>query len=222
MYFSDEKNGKIVRGIEHLTGKPVSVSSAFILSSERHALKKDDRWILKENRTDSVVVKDRLVDIDVTVPKKAIIPTLRRPTGLKSIDVSGDTDFAVVSRFAGDGYFFSKDMVEKGNNLYSYVKKWRRYLENRKTNLVVSRRFDISAINTTALAFFSRIALSPCKMLWAIQGLDEEESKILALWFNSTVNIAQVLSKRAETRGAFMGLDQYILREFLSDQSWKN
>jgi hypothetical protein len=52
-------------------------------------------------------------------------------------------------------------------------------------------------------------------MLWAIQGLDEKESKILALWFNSTINIAQVLSKRAETRGAFMGLDQYILQEFL-------
>jgi len=41
------------------------------------------------------------------------------------------------------------------------------------------------------------------------------DSKILALWFNSTVNIAQILSKRAETRGAFMGLDQYILQEFL-------
>lgn len=212
----DNKKGKIVRGIEHLTGKQVSVSSAFILSSEKHALKKDDRWILKENRTDSIVVRDKLVDLEVIVPKKDIIPTLRRPTGLKSIDVSGDTDFAVVSRFAGDNCFFLKDMVEKGNNLSTYVKKWRKYLESRKTNLVISRRFDISAVNTTALAFFSRIALSPCKMLWAIQGLDEEESKILALWFNSTVNIAQVLSKRAEARGAFMGLDQYILQEFLA------
>ncbi len=118
----DNRKGKIIRGIEHLTGKPVSVSSAFILSSEKHALKKDDRWILKENRTDSVVVRDKLVDIDVTVPKKALIPTLRRPTGLKSIDVSGDTDFAVVSRFAGDNCFFLKDMVEKGNNLSSMLR----------------------------------------------------------------------------------------------------
>lgn len=210
-----DRKGKIVRGIEHLTGKPVSVSSAFILSSEKHAIKKGDKWILKENRSDSIVVKDRLVDIEIIVPKKAMIPTLRRPTGLKSIDVSYDTDFAVVSRFTGDNCFFIKDLVEKGNNLSSYVKKWRQYLESRKTNLVVSRRFDISAPNTTALAFFSKNTLSPCKMLWAIQGIDEIENKILALWFNSSINIAQVLSKRAETRGAFMGLDQYILQEFL-------
>jgi hypothetical protein len=213
--FLDKRRGKIVRGIEHWTGKPVSVSSAFILSSEKHALKKDDRWILTENRTDSIVVKDKLVEVEAIVPKKAIIPSLRRPTGLKSIDVSGDTDFAVTSRFTGDNSFFIKDLVEKGKNLSSYVKKWRHYLESRKTNLVVSRRFDISAPNTSALAFFSRIAIAPCKMLWAIQGLDECESKILALWFNSTINIAQILSKRAETRGAFMGLDQYILQQFL-------
>jgi type I restriction-modification system DNA methylase subunit len=213
--FLDKRRGKIVRGIEHWTAKPVSVSSAFILSSEQHALKRDDRWILKESKADSIIVKDRFVEIEATVPKKAIIPSLRRPTGLKSIDVSSDTDFAVTSRFTGDNSFFIKEMVEKGSNLSSYVKKWRHYLESRKTNLLVSRRFDISAPNTSALAFFSRIDVSPCKMLWAIQGLSESESKILALWFNSTINIAQILSKRAETRGAFMGLDQYILKQFL-------
>jgi hypothetical protein len=211
----DFRKGKIVRGIEHWTGKPVSVSSAFVLSSEQHALKRDDRWILKETRTDSILVKDKLVDIEISVPKKAMIHALRRPTGLQSVDVSEDTDFAVVSRFAGDNSFFFKDLVEKGSNLSSYVKKWRNYLESRKTNLLISRRFDISAPNTMALAFYSSVALSPCKMFWAIQGIDENESKILALWFNSTINIAQILSKRAETRGAFMGLDQYILQEFL-------
>jgi len=211
----DSRKGKIVRGIEHWTGKPVSVSSAFILSSERHAMKKDDRWILKEAGTDSILVKDRLVDVEASVPKKALIPALRRPAGLQSIDVSDDLDYAIVSRFTGDQYFFIKELVEKGKNLSNYVKKWRNYLESRKTNLLVSRRFDISAPNTMVLAFFSDVALSPCKMFWAIQGIDEDNSKILALWFNSTVNIAQILSKRAETRGAFMGLDQYILQEFL-------
>jgi hypothetical protein len=211
----DSRKGKIVRGIEHWTGKPVSVSSAFILSSERHAMKKDDRWILKETGTDSILVKDRLVDVEASVPNKALIPALRRPAGLQSIDVSDDLDYAIVSRFTSDQYFFIKELVEKGKNLSNYVKKWRNYLESRKTNLLVSRRFDISAPNTMVLAFFSDVALSPCKMFWAIQGIDEDNSKILALWFNSTVNIAQILSKRAETRGAFMGLDQYILQEFL-------
>lgn len=207
--------GKIVRGIEHWTGKPVSVSSAFILSSERHALKKDDRWILKEFGKDSMLVRDRLVDIEVSVPKKTVIPALRRPAGLQSVDVTNDMDYAVVSRFTGDQHFFMKELVEKGNNLSNYVKKWRNYLENRKTKLTVSRRFNLSAPNTSAMAFYSESPIAPCKMFWAVQGLSDDDAKILALWFNSTVNIAQILSRRAETEGAFMGLDQYILQRFL-------
>jgi type I restriction-modification system DNA methylase subunit len=211
----DDAKGKIVRGIEHWTDKPVSVSSAFILSSKQHAIKKDDRWVLKETRTDSVLARDRFVETEVTVPKKAIIPALRRPSGLRSIDVSDEVDYAVVSRFAEDHNFFVKGLVDKGKNLSYYVKKWRQYLESRKANLVVSRRFNLSAPNTAAMAFFSSKMVSPCKMLWAIQGLKDEDAKILALWFNSTINISQILSRRAETEGAFMGLDQYILQQFL-------
>jgi hypothetical protein len=211
----DSRKGKIVRGIEHWTGKPVSVSSAFVLSSERHAMKKDDRWILKETRRDSILVRDRFVDVEIEVPRKAIIPALRRPAGLQSVNISDDMDYAIVSRFTGDQQFFMKELVEKGNNLSNCVKKWREYLENRKTRLTVSRRFNLSALNTSALAFYSELAAAPCKMFWAIQGLSGEEAKILALWFNSTINIAQILSRRAETEGAFMGLDQYILRRFL-------
>jgi len=209
------RKGKIIRGIEHWTGKPVSVSSAFILSSERHALKKNDRWILKEFKKDSILVKDKLVDVEITVPRKAIVPALRRPSGLQSIDVSSEVDFAVISRFPDDQQFFMKGLVEKGNSISTYVKKWREYLENRKTNLVVSRRFNLSAHNTMAMSFYSEFMLSPCKMLWAIQGLNTDDAKILALWFNSTFNLSQILSKRAETEGAFMGLDQYILQQFL-------
>jgi len=213
--FLNERKGKVIRGIEHWTGKPVSVSSAFILASERHALKKEDKWILKEIKKDAIVVKDRFIETEVKVPKKAIIHALRRPSGLHSINVSDDLDYAVISRFPDDQHFFVKSLVEKGNNLSSYVKSWRKYLESRRTNLVVSRRFDISAPNTSAMAFYSSSILSPCKMFWAIQGVDDDDVKILALWFNSTINIDQILSRRAETRGAFMGLDQYILQEFL-------
>jgi len=211
----EQGKGKIVRGIEHWTGQPVSVSSAFILASERHALKKDDKWIVKEVRKDSILVRDRFVNLEVAVPRKATAPALRRPSGLQSIDVSDDLDSAVVSRFLGDQHFFMKGLVQKGKNLSDYVKKWRKYLESRKTVLMVSRRFNLSAPNTAAMAFSSDRPVSPCKMFWAIQGLNAQEAKIMSLWFNSTINISQILAKRAETEGAFMGLDQYILQEFL-------
>jgi type I restriction-modification system DNA methylase subunit len=207
--------GKIIRGIEHWSGSPVSVSSAFILRSESHAMKQHDKWIVKEIKETYIVSKERILGTEVIVPKKCTTFVLRRPSGLRSIDISDELDFAVISRFENDQHFFIKGLEKKGRNVSFYVKLWRKYLESRLTNLVISRRFDISAPNTIGLAFYSNSQLSPAKMFWAIRGIENDDAKILALWFNSTINIEQVLTHRAETRGAFMGLDQYILQDFL-------
>jgi hypothetical protein len=80
--------------------------------------------------------------------------------------------------------------------------------------LTVVRRFDLSAPNSVGMAFFSKTDTRPCKMFWALQNLKNDEAKILALWFNSTFNISQILAQRAETRGAFMGIAKYILEDF--------
>ncbi len=211
----ETNKGKIIRGIEHWSGKPASVSSAFILSTEKHAIKQQDKWVAKEVKEDYIIARARVIGTEVDVPKKHTVLSLRRPSGLQSIDISDEADYAVISRFDGDQHFFIKDLVEKGTNLSSHIKQWRKYLESRQTNLVISRRFDISAPNTTGLAFYSHNPLSPEKMFWAMRGVSDNDAKILALWFNSTMNLEQILSHRAETRGAFMGLDQYILQDFL-------
>lgn len=209
------KKGKVSRGIEHWSGKPISVESAFILASEKHAIKKKDMWVLKEKLDHGLVARNRFTEKEVTVPKDCLWYALRRPSGLETIDVTDDLDYAVVMRFNGDNHFFRKDLINKDSKISKMFKSWRKYLQSRMTNLVVSRRFDISAPNTSALAFCSKLTFSPAKMFWSIKDLDPDSAKLLALWFNSTFNIEQILSKRAETRGAFMGLDKYILEDFL-------
>ncbi|MEM2145928.1 MAG: N-6 DNA methylase, partial [Candidatus Jordarchaeaceae archaeon] len=204
------KKGKIVRGIEHWTGKPVSVESAFILSSEKHAIKQKDKWVLKEKGKDFLIVKDRFLGKEVKVPNSCVWFSLRRPSGLESIDVTEELDYAVVGRFKGDENFFRKELIKNSTGISEWVRSWRGYLQSRKTNFVISRRFDISAPNTMALAFCSEQEFVPAKMFWSVKGLGIDHAKILSLWFNSTFNIEQILSKRAETEGAFMGLDEYI------------
>ena len=46
--------------------------------------------------------------------------------------------------------------------------------------------------------------------------IPDECAKILALFFNSTINILQVLLSRSETRGAFVEISKYILQDFLT------
>jgi len=72
----------------------------------------------------------------------------------------------------------------------------------------------LSAPGTSALAFYSSIEIAPTKLLWSLK-LPDEHAKILALYLNSTINLLQILLLRAETRGAFAELSEYILGDFL-------
>jgi Glu-tRNA(Gln) amidotransferase subunit E-like FAD-binding protein len=49
--------------------------------------------------------------------------------------------------------------------------------------------------------------------MWSIKGFGDAEAKIFALWFNSTLNILQLLTNRTETRGAWMKLHEYQIRD---------
>jgi hypothetical protein len=57
--------------------------------------------------------------------------------------------------------------------------------------------------------------VAPPGVAWVVRA-DDEEAKILSLWFNSTINVLQILLNRKETRGAFMQTDKYVLRKFLA------
>jgi succinate dehydrogenase flavin-adding protein (antitoxin of CptAB toxin-antitoxin module) len=90
----------------------------------------------------------------------------------------------------------------------------RKIVERRLGNLFIVRRLDLSAPGTKALAFYSSVDIAPTKLLWSLK-LPHEYAKILALYFNSTINLLQTLLFRAETRGAFIELSEYILNDFL-------
>jgi hypothetical protein len=64
--------------------------------------------------------------------------------------------------------------------------------------------------------FFSEDDIVAAGTMWHIKGIhDEEYLKIFALWFNSTLNIIQILAIRRETRGAWIVLDDYMFEEGL-------
>jgi len=54
-----------------------------------------------------------------------------------------------------------------------------------------------------------------CVDMWSIQGLSEDEVKILTLWFNSSINLLALLINRTETRGAWTKLHEYAMKEML-------
>jgi hypothetical protein len=104
--------------------------------------------VIESKLKDGIVTKDRFVDVEVTVPKRAVIPALRRPSGLQSINVSDELDFAVIGRFPNDQHFFIKSIVETwwftevyGGSYFSLHSRLRLMSYDKGDSLLISERF---------------------------------------------------------------------------------
>ena len=117
--------------------------------------------------------------------------------------MTGILDYVITAKFEG---------VERVFKNTSAIERWRNYVRPRLANMLISRRFDISAKGTTLIAFHSSTPMVGVDM-WSIKGITDENAKILTTWFNSTLNLLATLVYRTETRGAWMKLHEYTMKE---------
>jgi len=167
------------------------------------AIKNVDEWIIEDQRADPIIIINRFTREKLKAPLKAFQRGLRRFSKTNTMDVSDSLDLIIVKQFDG-----IKHVMKHPSN----IRKWSRYVEPRLANLLICRRFDISARGTSFLAFYSEEPMVGVDM-WSIKGLSLEDAKILSLWFNSTVNLLALLIHRTETRGAWMKLHEYAMSE---------
>jgi hypothetical protein len=97
-------------------------------------------------------------------------------------------------------------MVEFRRNASS----WAKYVEDRLCNLILLRKFDLSASGTSVFAFYTSVPAAPGD-LWGVSGLNLDEAMVQAAWLNSTPNLLQMFLSRTETRGAWMKVDANTL-----------
>jgi len=208
--YLEKEEGKILRGVENKFGrKTVSIPMTYIVRDVSRAKKSDDVWIASEVRDTHVLAANRFLPKSFTIPKRSLRYGLRRISGVNIIDISNKLDFVLVDRFKDLNAFFGKLKTEK------LLEEWKRYVENRLCNLAMAWRFDISASGTSILAYYSSRLFTPTEMMRAVIGLRNDDAKILALWFNSTLNILQILKERVETRGAFLEIPGFVLDKMI-------
>jgi hypothetical protein len=203
----EDNKGKHLRGIQVWKGDKVYAAKMFILFSKERAIKAQDEWVLESIAQEHINVKNKINGLQVEIPKKKVVFSLRRFSGLGRMDVSNELDYLIKNEFDKLNYF----ITEIGK---SDLVKWEKNLENKQTHLVIIGRFDISATGTKSLAYYSEYEFSPSQMFWLIKGMSGEDSKIFALFWNSSVNILQILSNKKETRGAFIQILAYSFQDF--------
>ena len=205
------QGAEVLRGIETARGGVVQAMT--ILYNEERAVKNRDIWIRKEQVGDQLVAEDRFTRERVRIPETSIKPALRRVATINKLDISSVLDKIIVDRFHDLKEFLAASDVPQPR--VGFWSTWKNYVQRRLTNLAIVRRADVSASGTCSLAFYSDVPMAPPGVAWAIKVKHKDDAKLLCLWFNSTLNLIQLLYNRKETRGAFIQLDEYVLNENL-------
>lgn len=201
----------VMRGYEMKDGM---VQSLAVYAKLTKAIKSTDIWIQVEAKENSITFRHRASDaLTFTLPVSSFTYTIRRPSGLNKLNVYNDLDYVVTDVKQPSVLGRLKDAT--GINLSKQSLEFlRQDMKRRLGNFFVSADFDLSAPGTHWLSFYSSTKVAPSKSLWSM-AMDDDYAKILCLFFNSSMNLVQLLAQRVETRGAFMRLREYFLEDFV-------
>ncbi|MFW9906099.1 MAG: class I SAM-dependent DNA methyltransferase [Candidatus Thorarchaeota archaeon] len=202
-------NSYIKRGIETIEG--IQIQDMVINAFSSNYLRSTDNWIFSNETATYVNCINRNSKFQISIPKNCLIPHLRRISGENRLDISKKKEYVVISPFSQ----FTKMNLnnEKQNNTFERFHRWKTYVKERKTNLMVARRFDICAPGTSLFSFYSKDKRAPPGVMWSIIGLNDDDAKILCLFFNSIHNLLQIFINRVETRGTWMQLHEYVIKD---------
>jgi type I restriction-modification system DNA methylase subunit len=195
------------RGIE--TTKGMKVQAVFIPRSKERAIRKEDYWILHKEENEYIIVKNREgAGFMIKIPRDTIAPALRTIAHNPQMNLSEKFDFVLIKDFQGSENFF----IGERSSLRSVLSKWGEYVSKRKGNLIILRRFPINAPGTIHLCYYSSKPVAGPGMTWVL-AIPDDEAKILCLWLNSSLHLAQILYQRVED--VWLDIHKYILEDML-------
>jgi hypothetical protein len=201
----------IIRGVETRGAFGFPFYEAFIVRDSNRALKSYDLWFAEKIEDRRILARNRFTNETIEIERKKLCYGVRRASGMNTIDLSGSQDFVMIEPFQGMEKILPSNSVK---NFNKNCESWQKYVKSRFSKFLVSRRFNLSAVGTHFLAYYSREPTTG-QNLWSLKGVDDEEAKILSLWFNSTPNLLQVYLQRVETEGAWMEINDGMLNDFM-------
>jgi len=206
-----KKKIDIIRGVETKGSFGFQFYEAFIVRDPKRALKAHDLWFAERLQGQKLLARNRFTNEMIEIPSKILCLGIRRASGMNTIDLSHIQDYIVTRPFEGlEGLMPPKSV----QSFKEHSKAWNDYVRSRFGKFLISRRFNLSAIRTHLLAYYSSEPTTG-QNLWSLKGIDEEEAKILSLWFNCTPNLLQVYLQRMETGGTWMEINGNMINDFL-------
>ncbi len=196
-------------------GKYYGFSALSISASEARMKKNIDVLMFLEQNERNIRAKNRFTNEVYTYPKAAVAGQVRRISDIDHMNISDDNEF-VVSKYFDDlarilRAIYSEQKAKEFE--YKIRREWRKKVRHGTSNFVFARRIDLAARGTKLLSLFSEKPRFLSANSWGIRNLSNEDAKILSLWFNSTLFLMEILSKRTPTRGSWGQMDERYVFE---------
>jgi hypothetical protein len=187
----------IIQGLRLNRQEPEMRPENTMLSYEREERTQIDWKITSEDKTTVSAFNTRKA-IAVNVPKSVLVPSTRTATGMDTILLDRNYDYVVAGHFNGDKLFWNQENVKE--ILAGRLKQ----IETRSAYLIAAGRggLNLAAGGTKLLAFVSHKPIAPTWAFWSLKVGSFEEASLLALWWNSTFMLNQLIDKRTEVEGA--------------------
>ncbi len=196
-------------------GKYYGFSALSISASESRMKKNTDVLLYLEQNERNIKAKNRFTNEIYTYPKAAVVKQVRRISDIDRVNISEDNEF-VVSKYFDDLPNILKSIYseEKAKDFeYKIRREWRKKVAHGMSRFIFTRKIDLAARGTFLLSLYSEEPRFLSADSWGIRNISADDSKILTLWFNSTLFLAEIISKRTQTRGSWGRIDEHYVFE---------
>lgn len=171
-------------------------------------LRKSDVWRVVEVKEDEILIKHRHIGDKISVPSEALEPYLLRKQYRKRLDTSAVPEYTVVREFEDISRFLSlaeEDKIPDG---------WEDHVTENSAHLAIPETAYLTAPGTSHPVFYS----DPPRVyhrMWMYTGLGKQNSRILGIWFDSSLGILQFLMTRLPGRGGWTKYRKYAQQRFV-------
>jgi len=158
-------------------------------------------WRIEKETKDFVDAVSVRTNARARIPMSVLRPTTRSAAGMETMEIIDPPDYIVIGRFPGDESFWDDREPD------AILRRRLPHLESREAYLVAAGRnnVNLAAPGTHFLAVVSPTLIPPTWSFWSIKTDSLDDARILALWWNSTYHLAQLIENRHEVGGSWMG-----------------
>ncbi len=199
---------------EGLHSSPKGVNEMLFITKPFNEKSRIERAFMIYNKEtqNEILIEIKKTNMTFNIPKKTVVKGLRTITGIRKMNIKNNYDYVVTEKFDDfDNIILLSKYKNKNHFDWEKVKS---QINKKYTNLAIARRCNIYSPNTSILAFYAEEKFIASDALKIIQNITDAEAKIICLFINSILYIAQFIIYKQATTGDYGEIRETDLLDF--------